>query len=239
LSEAVPATRAPYIEPCTGPPLRSDTEGASRAAELVEALRRTRSARVVPNEIDEIDEIHDAQCSLGETCTELPTEIATNDGGVDITIDIQSPTWAPFDTVEVYVNPFTTKRTIMDVASGAGDVDVNRYELDTPTATYSPTVNTVPVGGSNRLEASVQHNIVGATEDLWVVVLVRGTDGVSEPLFPIVPNSLTQGSNTTVAQLTDGNLGENGITALAFTNPIRIDVDGGGWSAPGVQVTNP
>jgi hypothetical protein len=42
LSEALPATSAPFIEPCAGPPLRSETAGASRAAGLVEALRRAR-----------------------------------------------------------------------------------------------------------------------------------------------------------------------------------------------------
>jgi hypothetical protein len=25
------------------------------------------------------------------------------------------------------------------------------------------------------------------------------------------------------------------MTALAFTNPIYLDVDGGGWTPPGVQ----
>ncbi len=44
MSEALPATRAPFIEPCAGPPVRSDTAGASRAVALVEALRRARKA---------------------------------------------------------------------------------------------------------------------------------------------------------------------------------------------------
>jgi hypothetical protein len=41
LSEALPATPAPYLDPCCGPPLRSEAGGAGRTAELVEALRRT------------------------------------------------------------------------------------------------------------------------------------------------------------------------------------------------------
>ena len=44
MSEALPATRAPFIEPCAGPPVRSDTAGASRTVALVEALRRARKA---------------------------------------------------------------------------------------------------------------------------------------------------------------------------------------------------
>ena len=52
MSEALPATSSPFIEPCAGPPLRSETASASRAAELVEALRRARkSPAVVPGEV--------------------------------------------------------------------------------------------------------------------------------------------------------------------------------------------
>jgi hypothetical protein len=45
-----------------------------------------------------------------------------------------------------------------------------------------------------------------------------------------------QAGNTTRANLTDGNLGENGILAVALTNPLFVDVDGGGWTAPGLQI---
>jgi hypothetical protein len=52
LSEALPASPAPFIEPCAGPPLRSEASGASRAAGLVEALRKTkRSASAIPSEL--------------------------------------------------------------------------------------------------------------------------------------------------------------------------------------------
>ena len=52
MSEALPATPAPYIEPCVGPPLRSEAAGASRAAGLVEvrpeAQRRIYRVRTEP-----------------------------------------------------------------------------------------------------------------------------------------------------------------------------------------------
>jgi hypothetical protein len=80
-------------------------------------------------------------------------------------------------------------------------------------------------------------SLTGLTEDVWVVAIVRGTDGVSRPLFPVIPNDLSTGSNTTVGDLIDGNLNESGITALAYTNPLFVDVDGGGWTPPGVQYT--
>ena len=59
MSEALPATPAPYIDPCCGPSLQSEAGGASRAAGLVEALRRTK--RAAP---DAASEIADAQDSL-------------------------------------------------------------------------------------------------------------------------------------------------------------------------------
>ena len=172
-----------------------------------------------------------------------PTLISTTDGAVDITVDIQSPTWVEFNRVEYYINTTTTRVTATNQHTGFGpNISVNRYTV-TPdyvqTAPTDFTINSVLAPGttSNRLEASTTLSLTGLTEDIWVVVVVKGTDGVSKPLFPMLPNDLQQSSNTTLANLTDGNLGENGITALAFTNPLFVDVNGGGWSPPGVKVT--
>ena len=175
----------------------------------------------------------------------LPRTIATTDGAVDITVDIQSPLWAKFDRVEFYVNSTTTKFFVTR-NPGNGMIQVPRYSI-TPdfvqTAPADFAVSSVVVdpmvANASRWEATTTLNLTGLTDDVWVVVLVRGTDGNVEPLFPIQPNSLNTASNTTLANLTDGNLGEDGMTALAFTNPIFVDVDGGGWTPPGVQVSNP
>jgi hypothetical protein len=177
--------------------------------------------------------------STGQTAAlELgyPLTISTTDGAVTIDVDIQSPTWAEFDTVEYYINPVTTRSTV-NKQSGAGTVSVKRYAI-TPTTTQSVSPVPVPVPGtsSSRLEASTSLSLTGLTQDIWVVVMVKGTDGVSRPLYPVIGNSLKTSTNTTLAQLTDGNLGEDGVTALAFTNPLFIDVDGGGWTPPGVLV---
>ena len=173
----------------------------------------------------------------------LPTEIATTDGGVDVTVEIQSPIWAEFDTVEFYVNPVTIRSTsTASVGGGFPDVVVPAYGVApdfVQTAGVDFTVNTVVVDpgipGASRLEATTTLSLTGLTEDVWVVAIVRGTDGVSRPLFPIIPNDLTQAGNGNLAGLTDGNLGENGITSMAYTNPLFVDVDGGGWTPPGVQ----
>ncbi len=172
----------------------------------------------------------------------LPLEIATSDGAVDVTVEIQSPTWAPFDRVEFYVNPVTT-RSSAQKQSGAGMVTLTSYAV-TPTAVHNAgsqfnvsSVNVDPnVPGASRLEATTTLSLSGLTEDVWVVAIVRGTDGISAPLFPVLPFDLRTTGNTTLAHLTDGNLGEQGVPAVAYTNPLFIDVDGGGWTAPGVQV---
>jgi hypothetical protein len=168
----------------------------------------------------------------------LPTLISTTDGAVSIHVDVESPVWAPFDKVEFYVNS-TTTRTASMKESGAGMVSVKRYGI-TPdyVQTVSPTLVTVngAIPGAQRLEASTTLDLTGLTHDAWVVVMVKGTDGVSRPLFPVIPDSLKRSTNNTLADLTDGNLGEDGMTALAFSNPLYVDVDGGGWTAPGLQI---
>lgn len=169
-----------------------------------------------------------------------PLTIATIDGAVDIEVEVQSPEWAEFDRIEFYVNS-TTTRSMSNVQSGAGLVSVKRYAI-TPdhvlTAPADFVVNTVPVAGtgSNRLEATATLSLTGLTEDVWVVVMVKGTDGVSRPLYPVLPTNIRVNTNPSLAALIDGNLGEDGITTLAFTNPLFVDVDGGGWTAPGLQI---
>jgi hypothetical protein len=172
----------------------------------------------------------------------LPTVISTTDGAVEVTVDVQSPIWAEFDRVEFYVNSATTK-SVTQRQSGVGLVDVTTYAvapdyvLDAGVDFTVSTVNVVPsVPGAQRLEATATLSLTGLTEDVWVVALVRGRDGVSRPLFPVIPNDLASAGNGTLAGLTDGNLGQNGILAMAFANPLFVDVDGGGWTAPGVQI---
>ena len=76
----------------------------------------------------------------------------------------------------------------------------------------------------HRLIPPLRERLNGLAKDTWVVVLVRGTDNVSEPIFPIVPNNLNSSSNPTLADLIDGNLGELGVPATAFSNPLFITV---------------
>jgi hypothetical protein len=169
-----------------------------------------------------------------------PTLVATTDGTVEVKVEIRAPLWAEFDRVELYVNGATQRwdhddnpatrlryRVVPDVTLDAG-TDFTITTVDGTTA----------VPDSGHREATITYPLTGLTGDVWIVVLVRGTPGVSRPLFPLLPG-IASGSNTTLADLTDGNLGEGGETVLAFSNPLYVDVDGAGWSAPGVRLTPP
>jgi hypothetical protein len=98
------------------------------------------------------------------------------------------------------------------------------------------TVNTVPAGGGERLEATTSLALSGLTQDAWVVVMVKGTDDVSCPLFPVIPSDLDPSSNPTLADLKTCAAGDLGVTALAYSNPLFIDVTNlGVYDPPGLQ----
>jgi len=163
------------------------------------------------------------------------TLVASANGSVDLEIRVQAPLWAEYDRIEIYAN------ATPNVAGTNGGTPV-AYGPGTPAVTLDLgaggfTANVVDVhpgvpGGSRR-ETTKVVSFSGLTQDTWFVVLVRGRDGVSRPMFPIMPASLATASNTTLAQLLDGNLGESGVMALGNTNALYADVDGTpGFQAP-------
>ncbi|UCE85978.1 MAG: carboxypeptidase regulatory-like domain-containing protein [Deltaproteobacteria bacterium] len=170
---------------------------------------------------------------VGGLETGLPTLVPTLGGSATVTVEIQSPSWAEFDAVEYYVN----SDTIADVEGRDGLPPLYRICPEfSQTADTDFTVSSVPVDGGERLEAVTDLTLAGLTEDTWVVVMVKGTDGVSKPLFPVIPNDLDEESNQTLEALKDGNLGQGGVPALAFSNPLFLDVDGNGqYDPPGLR----
>ena len=160
--------------------------------------------------------------------------VTATGGSATITVEIQSPTWAEFDTVEYYVN----SETIADSTDRAGLPPLYRICPDFVQSDPNDfSISTVPVNGSERLEATTSLVLSGLTEDTWVVVMVRGTDDVSCPLFPVVPNDLDPNANPTLADLKACASGDLGVTALALSNPVFIDVDGNGdYDSTGVKL---
>jgi hypothetical protein len=176
------------------------------------------------------------------------TVMKTTDGAVDVTVTVKSPLWAEFDKVQILVNaapqPYdhdakpATRDRYRTLPSNTCSVASGCYEI-TPTVSVVDDFPSIP--DAKHLEATAVLNLTGLAQDVWIVALVRGTDGVSKPLFPVQPNSLKQSTNSTLADLTDGNLGEDGMLALSFTNPLYVEADNNddGWTAPGVLLSSP
>jgi hypothetical protein len=158
------------------------------------------------------------------------------DKGSDIilTATVATPSWAAVDTIEFYINNQPERTSALDDAARYGICPNASISAGDNGWTAIEVVVNGAVVGASRTEITATLTLEGIDSDTWIVAVARGTDGVSEPLFPVLPANIAQGSNTTLADLTDGNLDEAGVPAFAFTNPLFIDVDGDGWSAPGV-----
>ncbi|MGH7289074.1 MAG: hypothetical protein ACREI8_13760 [Myxococcota bacterium] len=169
------------------------------------------------------------------------TDVATSNGEASLEIRVQAPTWARFDSIEVYANGTSAPDAKSEVTSpylfSAGPPAVTLLEGDCNPATTGgdfviTTVNVHPsVASGMRHEALVTVPFTALTEDTWFVVVVRGSDGVCPPMFPVYPRSLNTASNPPplVDPLLDGNKGEGGTMALGVTNALYLDVDGNGF----------
>jgi hypothetical protein len=163
-------------------------------------------------------------------------------------VEAQAAEWAPFDTIELYANASFT------IPAPAGEQPEPLLPILCFTARAAPsqrctlavggarplTVKREPVGGAGaaRLHAVVDtfvavadvaaHTRAGARgQDFWLLARVTGLTG----LWPMIPQAVD--SSVPLASLVSGAplVGE-GVPALAFTNPVFVDVDGGGWRAP-------
>jgi hypothetical protein len=176
-----------------------------------------------------------------------PMLVKATGGSATVTVNVQSPDWAQYDRVQIFVNNVPSCTTTSPNFVGGS----KKLCLPTPNfnVAVSPTAVVLPNGGT-RLTATVVQPLT-ITQDSWVVVIVKGTDGVSRPLFPMAPQSILPKAcaidpckpctndgqcgfgtcsvtNQTLTELTDGNLGQCGVTALAIANPLFIDFDGDG-----------
>jgi hypothetical protein len=174
------------------------------------------------------------------------TLLTVDNNEADLEISVQAPIWAEYDTIEIYTNSTTcvaSKNGATPTLFGAlSDETLTAGASNTGTEFLVTEVNDYPgIPGARHLETirTVRLSSAVLTRDTWVVVAVKGTDGVSRPMFPIFPADLDRG-NTSVAELTDGNLGEDGVLALGFTNALYVDVDQNGeFDAPGVDFVDP
>ncbi|MES2640997.1 MAG: CehA/McbA family metallohydrolase [Myxococcota bacterium] len=139
-------------------------------------------------------------------------EIVDTDGTVSLHIEVQAPTWIPVDRVELYQNG-----TLIHEWEG---LDPDIYKL-------------------------VQDLDVEVTVDSWFVVVAVG-DGDLSPLFTPVEMAPVQLQDVVTEALSDvpsvGSLlspavpipRAGAVIPYALTNPIYVDIDGSGWTAPGL-----
>jgi hypothetical protein len=171
--------------------------------------------------------------SAGLGVNESTTMSVDSGSTVTINIDIASAEWAAVDAVDFYINNQPERTSGANQAARYGVcTDITVASGD---AGWTETIVVVDdrIAGASRSEVSVSLEL-DVTEDTWVVAVAHGSDGVSSPLFPIVPEDLDPSTNETLADLTDDNLDEAGVLAYAFTNPLFFDVGGDGWTPAGV-----
>jgi hypothetical protein len=153
---------------------------------------------------------------------------------VDINIEITSAGWAAVDSIDFYINNQPERTSATNAAARYGVCANMTIDAGAPGWSETSVVVDADIPGASRQEISVQVSLPGLTQDTWLVAIAHGTDGISAPMFPMVPEDIDEATNTTLAELTDSNIGEEGVLAYAFTNPLFIDVDGDGWTPPGV-----
>ena len=172
------------------------------------------------------------------------TDATTTDGAVQLEIRVQAPRWAQFDRIEVYANATTTPVNVGAPYLFGATPTLTLLEGDCDPATtdevgddFDITVVDVhpSVPGGERQDVTVTVPFAGLTQDTWFAVVVRGSDGVCPPLFPVYPRSLDDSTNATLADLLDGNVGEIGTMALGVANALYLEVNG----VAGFQPPNP
>ena len=169
---------------------------------------------------------------------------------VAVHVEAQAAEWAPIDTIEVYANATFT------VPPPVGAQPEPLLPILCFTARAMPSQRcTMALGGARPLmvvkepvgpagappragrrvaDASLDHQRRGRAhargrpgQGLLALARVTGLTG----LWPVIPQRSTH--VVPVADLVAGKpLVDQGVPALAFTNPVFVDVDGGGWRAP-------
>lgn len=191
----------------------------------------------------------------GESTSAIGETLAGDAGTISFDVRVLSPTWAAIDTIEVFAN------ATPDVPSVASPIEVTALEPLYCFTTRAPAdmavndvcagavggprpldVSEVAVGASaSRFEATVRITVnkddivnrAGASgEDAWLVFRARG----SRAIFPLLMNGVN--TEDTLDTLVSGDpaqveeiLATRGVPATAFTAPVFVDFDGGGYTA--------
>ncbi len=153
---------------------------------------------------------------------------------VTVTLHIASAGWAQVDSVDFYINNQPELTSAAGQAARYGVCPNLTISAGDPGWRARTVLVNEDIPGATRNEIEVTLELQNIAVDTWLVAIAHGTDGVSPPLFPVVPEDLDRASNASLADLTDDNIGEGGVPAYAFSNPLFIDAGGDGWTPPGV-----
>lgn len=181
----------------------------------------------------------------------VPGTTTGSDSQVTLTVSVTSPEWADFDTIEVFANQtpespvkgnvtsLTPLRCFTSRSPLAATDPCELAPLDPAALTVTKLTNAP--GPRLTATATITLNVTdiptraGKTgNDAWLVVRVRGDRGI----FPLMSNGLLSAPaifdtvlNGTADQIRAA-LAHKGAPAQAFTAPIFVDFDGGGYRAP-------
>lgn len=181
--------------------------------------------------------------------------VTASGGSVTLDLTIVSPDWAEIDTLEVFANatpgpiPTGDVTTLVPLKCWTSRTLGSLHPMDpcaqapiAPESAAFTLANISGPGNFQRYEATIQVTLdvsdivtrAGATgTDAWLVFRVRGDrsifplrtdDAVDDTTLP----ALLGGDMTVIA----GALRGHGIPAAAFTAPVFVDYDGGGYRAP-------
>ena len=205
----------------------SEVEDPGQLSDNAQPLaENVRAGRVFVTNAPFIDVTVETLEGVAGLSLEHPLVVETGvDNLAQVHVNVTSPAWAEFHRINFYIN----------------NAPEQINEEDEPPR-YSVCPDEVMVAGDDFtveetngvLTASATLELGPLAQDTWVVVKVEGVDGISEPLFPVEPNSLFRDGNDTLADLTGSNVGQGGVMATAISNPLFIDVLGDGWTSPGV-----
>ncbi len=174
----------------------------------------------------------DPELEFGLRSAPLPVAAGTN---VDLNLQIRSPLWAEYDRILVYSNTVTQPRDEDGVPRYRPCAPQLQLELGRDFTRQIVPAVVVEDASFNRFDTNLSISLAEPGEDFWVVVLVEGTDGVSRPLWPVVPDDFSNNDADPLNASTE----DRGIPALAMTNPLFFDVGGDGYTAPGLRFCEP
>jgi hypothetical protein len=143
--------------------------------------------------------------SSGDTAT-LGETLSAADGEVTARVTVDVPEWMSADTIDVYTN-----LPADDIMTAPGE---EKSEPIAPTSSHpigfeqSDLVEVAAGEASHKHWTKTVEIPLTFTEDAYVVVIVRG----SGHMWPVVPNT--------------------GANPFAFSNPVFVDADGGGYDNP-------